>query len=210
MSISDLKLKFESLGVKAQKALLLARYIVEPKTGGDVVLNENAKSTYKNVISTLLAFIGNYFIYTDSDRLVAGFVSNEEMKQRVCHKFGHYRPALNDALSSEDYDDTGIIDLMQVREAVDQVFEDVEEDMMDWMLYFVYQKSAHDVDRMHYKELISMLDEAALVQAAASKKQERLSSAKPKRPESSTPDKIKQHNAPKPLAEPAQPVSDRP
>ena len=40
ISLADLKTKFESLGVKAPKSQLLARYIVEPKTGGDIVLNE--------------------------------------------------------------------------------------------------------------------------------------------------------------------------
>jgi hypothetical protein len=42
VSIAQLKTKFENLGVKPQKALLLARYIVEPKSGGDVVFNEQA------------------------------------------------------------------------------------------------------------------------------------------------------------------------
>lgn len=40
VSISDLKVKFESLGVKAPKSHLLARYIVEPKQGDVVVVNE--------------------------------------------------------------------------------------------------------------------------------------------------------------------------
>ena len=39
--------KFESLGVKAPKSLLIARYIVEPKSGGEVVFNEASTCTQK-------------------------------------------------------------------------------------------------------------------------------------------------------------------
>lgn len=91
-----------------------------------------------------------------------------------------------------------MIDLMQVREAIDQVFDDLDEDLMDWMLLFVFKNSEESVDQMGYKSLIEMLDQYGEWQAAQQKKQERVSSAKPKRPESSTPDKIKQHNQPKP------------
>lgn len=55
---------------------------------------------------------------------------------------------------------------------------------MDWMLYYVYSRSEH-VEKMEYKVLISMLDEAV--------KKERVQSAK-RRPESSNPEKLKQHN----------------
>jgi hypothetical protein len=41
VTIADLKIKFESLGVKPPKSLLLSRFIVEPKSGNDlIVLNE--------------------------------------------------------------------------------------------------------------------------------------------------------------------------
>lgn len=55
---------------------------------------------------------------------------------------------------------------------------------MDWMLYYVYSRSEH-VEKMEYKVLISMLEEAV--------KKERIQSAK-RRPESSNPEKLKQHN----------------
>jgi hypothetical protein len=105
------------------------------------------------------------------------------MKQRTHDKFGKYRPALNDALASEDYEDTGIIDLTQVREAILSVLDEVEDELVDWMLFYVYSRSDH-VDRMEYKVLVQMLDEVTRLS-------ERLPSAKPKRPESSNPDKIK-------------------
>jgi hypothetical protein len=109
--------------------------------------------------------------------------------------FGKYRPALKDALASEDYEDSGIIDLTQVREAIVSVLESVGDSLLDWMLYYVYSRSDH-IDRMEYKVLVELLDDLI-------KKNE----AKPKRPESSSPDKIKQHNNnPQPKQSPPQPV----
>lgn len=92
---------------------------------------------------------------------------------------------MKDALSSEDYEDTGIIDLSQCREAIASVLEDIDDHLMDWMLYYIYARSEH-VDRMEYKVLISMIEEA--------QKKERLSSAKQRRPESSNIEKIKDRN----------------
>jgi len=46
-----------------------------------------------------------------------------------------------------------------VREAIVSVDEDIDDHLMDWMLYYVYSRSEH-VDRMEYKVLITMLDEA--------------------------------------------------
>ena len=99
-------------------------------------------------------------------------------------KFGRYRQTLSDALACEDYEDTGILELQQVKEAIASVDEDCNEHLMDWMLYYVYSRSEH-VEKMEYKVLINMLDEAV--------KKERVQSAK-RRPESSNPEKIKQHN----------------
>ncbi len=106
------------------------------------------------------------------------------MQKRAVEKFGRYRQTLSDALACEDYEDTGILELQQVKEAIASVDEDCDEHLMDWMLYYVYSRSEH-VEKMEYKVLISMLDEAV--------KKERVQSAK-RRPESSNPEKIKQHN----------------
>ncbi len=106
------------------------------------------------------------------------------MQKKAVEKFGRYRQTLSDALACEDYEDTGILELQQVKEAIASVDEDCDEHLMDWMLYYVYSRSEH-VEKMEYKVLISMLDEAV--------KKERVQSAK-RRPESSNPEKIKQHN----------------
>ena len=106
------------------------------------------------------------------------------MQKLAVEKFGRYRQTLQDALACEDYEDTGILELSQVKEAIASVDEDCDEHLMDWMLYFVYSRSEH-VEKMEYKVLITMLEEAV--------KKERTQSAK-RRPESSNPEKLKQHN----------------
>ena len=125
------------------------------------------------------------------------------MQKLACEYFVKHSQALRDALSSEDYEDTGIIDLSQCREAIASVLEDIDDHLMDWMLYYIYARSEH-VDRMEYKVLISMIEEA--------QKKERLSSAKQRRPESSNLEKIKERNnlAPPALVkqDPIKPVSD--
>ena len=62
-------------------------------------------------------------------------------------------------MSSEDYEETGLIDLTQLREAIQSVFDDLEPDILDWMLYFTYSNSK-SFDKMQYKFLIQMIDDA--------------------------------------------------
>lgn len=119
------------------------------------------------------------------------------MQKKAVEKFGRHRQTLNDALACEDYEDTGILELTQVREAIISVDEEIDDHLMDWMLYYVYSRSEH-VDRMEYKVLITMLDEAIKHGAQQAKK----------RPESSGPDKIKQHNPPKMVNQNEKIVSD--
>lgn len=71
-----------------------------------------------------------------------------------------------------------------MREAITSVEEDIDDHLMDWMLYYIYARSEH-VDRMEYKVIITMLEDAMKKEHAQNKK----------RPESSSPDKIKQHNS---------------
>ncbi len=137
---------------------MLARYIVEPKQGGEVVYNEDATITQKEVIDILYDLIGPYKIYSEVNQGV-DFISESKLQKQAVAKFGKHRQTLNDALACEDYEDTGILELIQVREAIVSVDEDIDDHLMDWMLYYVYSRSDH-VDRMEYKVLITMLDEA--------------------------------------------------
>lgn len=135
------------------------------------------------MIDVLYELIGPYKIYSELSEGV-DFISDSQMKKRCLDKFGKHRQTLNDALACEDYEDTGILELTQVREAITSVYEDIDEHLMDWMLYYIYSRSDH-VDKMEYKLLIQML--------AESMKKERVQSAKP-RPESSSAGKMKMQN----------------
>jgi len=105
----------------------------------------------------LYDLIGPYKIYSDQSAGV-DFISDAQMKKRCVDRFGKHSQTLNDALACEDYEDTGILELTQVREAITSVYEDIDDHLMDWMLYYIYSRSDH-VDKMEYKLLVEMLNE---------------------------------------------------
>ena len=85
-------------------------------------------------------------------------------------------------------------------EAIISTDEEVEDKVLDYMLYYVFVRS-ESADHMAYKTLIAMLDEH--LQA-----RERAQSAQRKnRPESSSPEKIKARNQGKQQAKPSEPSS---
>jgi len=97
ITLKDLKLKFESLGVKAPKSQQLARYIVEPQTGGEVVFNESAYCTQKEAIDHLYTLIGPYKIYS-TDLKGDDYANDAKMQQSAVQKFGKRIIPLSDAL----------------------------------------------------------------------------------------------------------------
>ncbi len=101
--------------------------------------------------------VGSYKLFSDKQQ-GEHYLPDTTMRKRFFETFGRYRPALNDALASEDYEDAGLIDLTQVREAIVSVVEDVADDLVDWMLYQIYSRS-ESIDRMKYRTIIDVLDE---------------------------------------------------
>lgn len=81
------------------------------------------------------------------------------MQAQAVKKFGKIRQTLEESLQSEDYEEKGLLELTQVREAILSLDEDLNHHLLDWLLYYVYSRSEH-VDRMEYKFLLQMLDEA--------------------------------------------------
>jgi len=74
-----------------------------------------------------------------------------------------------------------------LREAISSVDEDLNEDLMDYLLYYVFIRS-ESVEKMQYKNILEMLDSAVQAHTRTT------SATKKNRPESSSPDKIKQRN----------------
>jgi hypothetical protein len=62
------------------------------------------------VIDVLSDFIGKYKIYSESQQ-GSDFVYDSKMKVIAVEALMKHRKSLSDALASEDYEETGIIDL---------------------------------------------------------------------------------------------------
>ena len=94
---------------------------------------------------------------------------------------GRYRQSLEEYLGCEDYEQEGILDLTQLIEAIRGIEEDLDDHVLDYMLYYVYVRS-DSVDKLEYRLLLGMLDEET-------RRKERAASAK-QRPESKHGDKV--------------------
>lgn len=103
------------------------------------------------------------------------YETETNMRRLVVQKLGRYRQSLEEYLGCEDYEQEGILDLTQLIEAIRGIEEDLDDHVLDYMLYYVYVRS-DSVDKLEYKLLLGMLDEE-------SRKRERTASAK-QRPES--------------------------
>jgi hypothetical protein len=109
------------------------------------------------------------------------------MQRRIFEKFGRSKQTFVEVLKAEDYEGEGILDLVQLKEAIIAFDEEVEDDLMDYILYFVFARS-QSPDRMEYSVLIKLLTDTI------EQKQRVQSANKKNRPESSSPEKLKLRN----------------
>lgn len=206
ISIVDLARKFEKINITGAKANLLARYIVEPKFGDQqIVYDEHLTCEVSKATDLLLDFVGPYQVFADNvpfGKDEDDYCSETEVRLQCIETFLKYLPALKDALSAEDYENSGLCDHIQIREAIQSVHEDVDNQLLDWMVFYVFNQS-ESVEKMKYRVLTQLLEEEL------DKKPSRVASAKPRRPESSNPAKIAKHNpTPKPVEEKRDEYSD--
>jgi hypothetical protein len=110
----------------------------------------------------LYELVGPYKIYCD-DLQGVDYASEDQMKLKVIEKFGKYKFALSEALQCEDYEQEGILDLTQLQEAILSVDDDLDDHVLDYMLYYVYARNEH-ADKFEYKVLLSLLDEEIVPQ----------------------------------------------
>ena len=80
------------------------------------------------------------------------------MKSAVAKKFFQIKDTLHDNLSCEDYEQEGVVDLIQLKEAIMGVDEDLEQQIFDFMLWYVYVRS-DSVDRLEYRSIIQLIEE---------------------------------------------------
>ena len=126
--------------------------------------------------------IGVYKCYSDTHSGI-DFVTESAMQKKVADKFHRYMDTLGDSLGCEDYEQEGIIDLSGLKEAILSVDDQVDDHVLDYMLYYVYVRS-DSTEKLEYGVLIGLIDEVM---------------ARKARPVSSSPDKIKQRN-PEPVS----------
>ena len=53
VTINELRQKFEGLGVQSKKSTQLARYLIEPPSSGEIIFNEQQKSSAGDIVSKL-------------------------------------------------------------------------------------------------------------------------------------------------------------
>ncbi len=92
---------------------------------------------------------------------------------------------LTETLSIEDYDDEGFIPLQAFKDSINSLeLDQITAQMLDYMTFYVFTKS-ESVNKMNYKAIFDLLEEKALTSAAGDSR---------KRPESSSPEKLKARN----------------
>ena len=79
------------------------------------------------------------------------------MKKLYVENFGRFRETLSEALRCEDYEEEGLLELSQLQEAISTANEELENSVLDYMLYYVFVRS-ESAEKMKYKELVTLLD----------------------------------------------------
>ena len=188
VSIAELRDGFIDLGIPVSKALLMARYLIEPPTQGEVMFNEQAMSTQGEIVRELREIIGHYRLFKAEGYDIeddTNYVAEEYMKKVVFETYGKKKEAFQESLHSEAVQ--GKLSLQDLYEALKSVDENADQVVIDYMLYSVYKRYL-DTENLQVDHLLEMLNDAI-------KKQTRAQSASRKsRPESSSPEKIKMRN----------------
>lgn len=140
----------------------------------EVAFDEEQTCSQKQVIDIFYDLMGPYKVYSDVQKGI-DFESEASMKQKVIDKFWKYRQTLAEALSCEDYEEQGMLDLTQLREAILSVEDDLDNHILDYMLFYVYVRN-ESVDRFEYKSLLKMLEEHVPNKKVS---KDRIQSAKP-------------------------------
>jgi len=110
VSIEELKSLFEQLGIQTQKSQWLARYIVEPQSGAEIVLNEALTCTKDQALAQLAELIGPYEIYEQ--------VNDPSMTKLFFGTYAEHRGTLYNALKLADYEESGVVDCDEIRDAI--------------------------------------------------------------------------------------------
>lgn len=85
----------------------------------------------------------------DIDGSLAGaaVIKEREIQLAIIDRLKSFAGTVADALQCEDYDEEGAIDISQIKEALQSVDEEMDDSMMDYLLYYVFMRS-ESIDKM--------------------------------------------------------------
>lgn len=173
---------FEFNGFSEKKADMLARFLIEPRDkGNQVEIDEERSATQRTIIAHLESSIGHYKLYTQQE--------TQQITKMVQKELSACRDTLKETLELEDYEEEGAIPVSAFKEAfqtLDLFQDDLE--IIDFVLYVVYQKS-ESIEKMRYSVLFELIDHGKVPGLNAQS-----SEGARKRPESSSPEKLKARN----------------
>ena len=99
---------------------------------------------------------------------------------------------LKDTFESEDYNEDGYLPIEMIKESFETLDLNVDNDLLDYIMFIIYQKS-ESIEKMNYKAIFDII-EGKLSQLSGNSSGDPNSTAKRKRPESSSPPKLKDRN----------------
>ena len=88
------------------------------------------------------------------------------MKKLVVENMGRFRESLVEAFRCEYYEEEGFSELSQLQEVIMSVNEDLEQTVLDYMLYYVLVRS-QSPELMQYNLLVELLDSMIQSQSRA-------------------------------------------
>ncbi|CDW71575.1 UNKNOWN [Stylonychia lemnae] len=173
---------FETNGLTEKRSRLLARYIIEPKEGPQVVDSDETSTSQLEVVKVLSGMVGHFKIYNDSNQV-------KKNNEALTKLFQKCKGTLRDSLQLEDYEDDGTVPLSAFNEAFDNLDISIDKDLKDYLIFVIYQRS-ESLDKMNYPVLFDLIDG----KIAAGQLSVGSNDGSRKRPESSSPEKLKARN----------------
>jgi hypothetical protein len=168
-----LKQAFISHGFKDKQSLLLSRYLIESASKKPSHFSEDLSATQSIVATRLTTFVGPFKLFTDITK---------KLTDKAKTLLAPCKDTLKETLQLEDYEEEGIISLPGFKEALQALSLDDDPELTDYLLYVMYASpkpgEAPSLDRLRYGAIFELLAEPQR-----------------KRPESSSPEKLKARNS---------------
>ncbi|CDW75040.1 UNKNOWN [Stylonychia lemnae] len=187
VSIKFLSEIFDSNGIEDKQSLLLARYLIEPSDQSQVIYDVELSKKQKLIVTSLSKMIGQYQIFNDQTVI-------KQYQERIAKALQPCKESFKECLQMEDYEEEGILSIGQIKECFETLEllsdDQINEELFDYLVFVLYQKS-EGLEKLSYPLLFELI-EGKLLLNQMSVGSEGVQSRK--RPESSSPQKIKARN----------------